>query len=345
MLRLPPFRYVAPPTLAEVVALLDAAGPKAVLLAGGTDLLPRMKRRQRTPELLVGLRHLRELQEIVPGEDGGLVIGAGCTLHTVSQHPAVVAGYPALARAAAAVASPTLRRMGTIGGNLCIDTRCTYFDLPEHTRAVTGRCLKDGGSICLAAPRSPRCWAVASSDTAPLLVALEARVRLVSPEGERVIPLRDLYRNDGLRPLALRPAEVLTEILLPPADGTSAIYRKVRRRGSIDFPLLGVAIAVRRCGGRVAQARVVLGAVSSAPLVVEEASRLLREGPLDPARVAAVAAAAAHPARPLDNTDLTAAWRKRLVRVTVARALEEMQALWREIGPSPDTLQEGRFLR
>ncbi len=346
MLRLPPFRYVAPPTLADAVALLGAAGPEAALMAGGTDLLPRMKRRQRTPAVLVGLRHLRELREIGPAAEEGLVIGAGCTLHAVSRHPRVLAGYPALAQAAAQVATPTVRRMGTIGGNLCIDTRCTFFDLPQHTRMATGRCLKDGGTVCLAAPRSPRCWAVASSDTAPLLIALGARVRLVGPEGERVIPLRDLYRDDGLRPLTLRPAEVLSEILLPPADGVRAVYRKVRRRGSIDFPLAGVAVAVRRNGGSVVEeARIVIGAVGSAPLVAEAAAAQLVGRPLDADTVAAVAAAAAHPARPLDNTDLTGAWRKHLVRVTVARALKEIGAQQGEIGFSVDAPGGGRCLR
>jgi len=322
MLRLPPFRYVAPRTLEEAVAILAEGGPDAAAMSGGTDLLPHMKRRQRTPALVVGLRHLRELRGIHRTPEGGITVGAACTLHHVSHDPEVLLQYPALADAAAQVASPTLRRMGSIGGNLCIETRCTYFDLPEHTRIASGRCLKDGGNICLAAPSSPRCWAIASSDTAPLLIALGAQVRLVGPDGERVILLQNLYRHDGLRPLALRPAEILTEILLPPADGLRAVYRKVRRRGSIDFPLVGVAAALRSNGGSLIEdARIVVGAVASAPLVAVEAGRQLVGRPLDADAIAAAASAAAYPARPLDNADLAGAWRKHMVRVTVERAL------------------------
>lgn len=325
MLRLPPFRYVVPRTLAEAVALLADGGPEAAVMAGGTDLLPHMKRRQRAAAVLVGLRHLRELQGIRRTAEGGVAVGAACTLHHVSLHPEVLLEYPALADAAGQVASPALRRMGTIGGNLCIETRCTSFDLPEHTRIALGRCLKDGGTVCLVAPRSPRCWAVASSDTAPLLIALGARVRLVGPAGERTSPLRDLYLQDGLRPLALRPAEVLTEILLPPVDGFRAVYRKVRRRGSIDFPLVGVAVAVRRNGGpSIEEARIVLGAVASAPIVAAEAGRQLVGRLLDADAIAAAATAAAYPVRPLDNADLAGAWRKQMVRITVQRALQDI---------------------
>ena len=328
MLRLPGFSYISPRTLAEATARLAEGGPDAAAIAGGTDLLPHMKRRQRCPAVLVGLRHLRELQGIGGTPAQGLTIGAGCTLAEVTQHPGIREAYPALARAAGMVATATVRQMGTIGGNLCIETRCTYFDLPEHTRIALGRCLKDGGSICLVAPRSPRCWAVASSDTAPILVALGARVRLVGPEGERVIALHELYRHDGLRPLALRSAEVLAEILLPPADGVRAVYRKVRRRGSIDFPVLSVAVALRRdARATVSEARIVLGAVASGPLVAEEAAALLTGTPLDAEAISVAAAAAAHLARPLDNTDLTGAWRKHMVRVTVERAIRELAPL------------------
>ena len=325
MLRLPAFRYISPRTLAEATARLAEGGPDTAAIAGGTDLLPHMKRRQRCPTVLVGLRHLRELQGIGGTPDQGLTIGAGCTLAAVTQHPGIREAYPALAWAAGMVATATVRQMGTIGGNLCIETRCTCFDLPLHTRDALGHCFKDGGALCLVAPRSPRCWAIASSDAAPLLIAIGAQVRLVSAAGERAISLRDLYRDDGLRPLALQPGEVLTEILLPPADGRRAAYRKVRRRGTIDFPVLGVAVAARFApDGTVKDASVVLGAVASAPLVVSEAARLLEGSRLDPETVRAAAVAATRSARPLENTDLAAAWRKHLVRVTVERALREM---------------------
>lgn len=328
MLRLPAFRYVAPRTLYEAAEHLAEDGPDAAAVAGGTDLLPHMKRRQRTPSVLVGLRHLKELHGIRSTPDGGLAIGAGCTLAEVSQHPALAARYPALTRAAELVATPTVRQMGTIGGNLCIDTRCTCFNLPLLTRTAQGLCLKDGGPICVVAPRSPRCWAVASSDTAPLLIALGARVHLMSITGERTIPLAELYCDDGLHPLSLRHGEVLTEILLPPADGTRAVYKKVRRRGTIDFPVLGVAVAVRGApADPVADARIVLGAVASTPIVAADAARLLMGSHLDPEVAAAAAVAAAGAAKPLENTDFTAGWRKHMVRVTVERAIREVAGL------------------
>lgn len=325
MLRLPPFHYVAVRTLAEAVSRLAAGGAAAVPMAGGTDLLPHMKRQVRAPAMVVGLRHLRELQGVrVSGE--GTAIGAACTLAEISRHPHIRRHYPFLSRAIDLVATATLREMGTIGGNLCVETRCAYFDLPPLSRAATGLCLKDGGGICLAAPRSARCWAVASSDCAPLLIALRARIRVHGPAGDRVMPLESLYEDDGLRPLRLAAGEIVGEILLPPPDGVRAAYHKLRRRGALEFPLAGAAVALRRDGhGRVAEARVVLSAVSSAPVVCAEAAEILQAsvykgGGLEPDIVEAAAAAAARAARPIDNTDPGAAWRKRVVQVAVRRA-------------------------
>lgn len=324
MLRLPEFTYVAPRSLHEAVRLLSDSGPDGALMAGGTDLLPHMKRRQRTPRVIIGLRHLAELRGLRGAREAGVAIGAASTLAEVARHPEIIAGYPALAQAIGQIATPAIRQMGTVGGNLLIETRCACYDLPAHTREALGHCLKDGGPICLVAPRSPRCWAIASSDTAPILIALGARTRLVAAGGERVVPLAELYRDDGLRPLSMRPGEILTEILLPPS-GARAAYRKVRRRGAIDFPMLGVAVAMRYApDGVVADARIVLGAIASAPVTAHAAADALTGRTLDPPTVAAAAEAAAKVARPLENADLAAAWRKHMVRVTVERALRDL---------------------
>ncbi|MCI0547371.1 MAG: FAD binding domain-containing protein [Candidatus Rokubacteria bacterium] len=321
MMRLPPFRYLAPVSVEDAAKLMAEHGPEAMLVAGGTDLYPNMKRRQFEPKVLVGLRGIRELRG-VRRTDGGLTIGAGTTLHAVSRHPDVAGFYPALASAAGLVSSPQLRVMGTIGGNVCVDTRCNYYNQSHAWRKAIGFCMKKDGDICLVAPGSPRCWAVSSSDTAPVLWSLGATVRLVGPRGVRVIPLSALYRDDGIEYLAKQPEEVLTEIAVPAAEGLRSAYLKLRRRGSFDFPVLGVAVALWMDGSLVREARIVLGAVASQPREAKEAAKLLAGQRLEPALIAQVADRAAGPSRPLDNTDLTHPYRKKMTRVFVARALQ-----------------------
>src|SRR5215470_5170571 len=245
MLRLPPFRYLAAHTVDEAVRLFADAGPDTMLVAGGTDLYPNMKRRQFEPRILVGLRAVSELRGVRGSASEGLAIGAGTTLTAVATHPEVVRSYPGVAAAAGRVSSPQLRNMGTIGGNICVDTRCNYYNQTHQWRKAIGFCMKKDGEICLVAPGSPRCWAVSSSDTAPAFWSLSARVRLVGPAGERTIPIAALYRDDGIQYLTRRADEIVTEIALPPAEGWRSVYLKLRRRGSFDFPILGVAAAVR----------------------------------------------------------------------------------------------------
>jgi 4-hydroxybenzoyl-CoA reductase subunit beta len=327
MMRLPPFTYHGPRTVTDAVRLLAEHGPEAVVVAGGTDLYPNMKRRQLEPRVLVGLSGVAELRGVSGSARQGLRLGATTTLATVSQHPEVVRHYPALATAAGLVSSPQLRTMGTLGGNVCVDTRCNYYNQSYPWRKAVGFCLKKDGDICLVAPGSARCWAVSSSDTAPVLWALGARVRLLGPQGERTLPLRELYRDDGIEYLAKRREEILTEILLPPADGWRSTYLKLRRRGSFDFPVLGVAVALRLDGGVVEEARIVLGAVASQPREAREAAEILRGQRLEPELIARVADLAATHARPLDNTDYAHFYRKRMTRVFVARALRRLAGL------------------
>jgi 4-hydroxybenzoyl-CoA reductase subunit beta len=327
MLRLPPFTYVAPRTVAGAVSALAEAGASGMLVAGGTDLYPNMKRRQFEPRTLVGLRAIRELRGVRGSARGGLTIGAGETLAAVASHPEVAGGYPALATAAGLVSSPQLRRMGTIGGNVCVDTRCNYYNQTFAWRKAIGFCMKKDGDICLVAPGSPRCWAVSSSDTAPVLWSLGARVRLVGPGGERTIPIGDLYRDDGIEYLAKRADEVLTEIALPPADGWRSVYLKLRRRGSFDFPVLGVAVAVQLEGDVARDARVVLGAVASTPREVPAAAGALRGQRLTLALIDHAARLAAVPSKPLDNTDFSHPYRKNVTRIFVARALARLAGL------------------
>ncbi len=327
MMRLPPFQYFAPRSAEEAVRLLAEHGPDAMVVAGGTDLYPNMKRRQFEPKVLVGLRKIRELTGISGDARHGITIGAGTTLTAVSNHPEVFAHYPALARAAGLVSTPQLRNMGTIGGNVCLDTRCNYYNQSYHWRKSIGFCLKKDGDICLVAPGSPKCWAISSSDTAPVLWSLGAHVRLVGPKGEREIPIETLFQDDGIQYLTKAPDEVLTHIRLPAVDGWRSTYWKLRRRGSFDFPILGVAVALRLEKDVVRDARIVFGAVACQPRESQEAARLLRGQRLTPDLIAEVAQVAGKPAKPLDNADLTLSYRKRMSRVFVSRALRELAGL------------------
>jgi len=332
MMRLPAFDYVAAKTVEEALRALADAGPDGMLVAGGTDLYPNMKRRQFEPKTLVGLRAIKDLRGISGSAREGVTIGACTTLTAVASHPGVARDYPALATAAGVVSSPQLRNMGTLGGNVCVDTRCNYYNQTYEWRKAIGFCMKKDGDICLVAPGSDRCWAVSSSDTAPVLWSLGARLRLHGPGGERTIPVAALFHDDGIAYLAKRPDEIVTEILLPPADGWRSVYLKLRRRGSFDFPILGVAVALRLEGDVVREARVVLGAVASVPREAPKAAEALVGRRLTTETIEAAAEAAAGPARPLDNTDLTHPYRKKVARVFVARALARLAGL--DHGPS-----------
>jgi 4-hydroxybenzoyl-CoA reductase subunit beta len=322
MLRLPPFRYLAPHSLSEALTMLAGEGEQTMLVAGGTDLYPNMKRRQFTPASLIGLRGVRELQLISGSPEQGMRIGAGVTLARLAAHPDIQRGYPALAVAAASISTPQLRNMGTLGGNVLLDTRCNYYNQTEFWRHSIGYCMKKDGDICLVAPGSPRCWAISSADSAPVLLSLDAQVRLNSVHGERLLPIADLYRDDGMYPYTRGSDEILSEIILPPGTGWQSSYLKLRRRGSFDFPMLGVAIALRLDEQEIVrEARIVLGALASRPVVATEAARMLIGQGLTAELLEKVAAQAAKQGRPLDNADLTMSYRKQVLPVYVRRAL------------------------
>ena len=328
MMRLPRFRYLAPRSLDEATLTLADLGPEAAPLAGGTDLLPNMKRRQQTPATVVGLRGVPDLRAREGDPSRGLTLGAMTRLSELVGDGALCATWPALARAASLVATPPLRNMATLGGNLCLDTRCSYYDQSHEWRQAIGFCMKKDGEVCWVAPGSPRCWAVSSSDTAPVLCALGAEVTLRSRDGERRIPVGELFADDGMRHLARRPDELLTTVHLPPpAPGERATYLKLRRRGSFDFPVLGVAARVRLdAGGVVEAARIVLGGVGSRPHEAREAAEFLVGRRLaDEEVVREAARLASQVAKPLQNTDFALGWRKQAAREYAARALRELR--------------------
>src|SRR5205085_10346314 len=269
------------------------------------------------------LAHLRDLQGVHRTAEGGFELGGLVTLAAASRHPELAAAHPGYAEAAGLVSSPPLRNVGTIGGNLCVDTRCNYYDMTYEWRKAIGFCMKKDGDICLVAPGSPRCWAVASSDTAPAAIALGAVVVLAGPDGERELPVAALYRDDGIEYLAKQPHEVVTAIRLPAPKGLLTAYVKLRRRGSIDFPLAGAAVALTLDGPIVTGCRIALAAVASHPLEVPEAGAFLAGKRLTDETISAAGELAAKPARPLDNADLTHLWRKKMVRVIVERAIRQ----------------------
>ncbi len=323
MMRLPSYRYRAPHTVADAAAWLAESPSDTMLLAGGTDLIPNMKRRQQTPTTVIGLRGIPELTQVTNG--AGMAIGAGVTLTALVHDPRVRAQYAGLWQAAAQIATPHLRNMGTIGGNICLDTRCTYYDQTFEWRKAINFCMKKDGDTCWVATSSDRCLAVSSTDSAPALISLGATVTLVSASGTREVALSDLYVNDGMHYLTRRPDEILTAVRLPSADGWRSTYWKLRRRGSFDFPVASVAAAARFDGAHIVEARIVLGAVASRPLEVTAAADRLAGQALTDDLIAAVADDAYALAKPMDNTDFELVWRKKVVRSLVTSALRELR--------------------
>jgi len=319
VLRLPSFRYLQPRSLAEALKMKADAGPDGMFVAGGTDLYPNMKRRHQEPRTVISFMGIPELSRL-----DGWNVGTCVTLTALSNLPTFQ--HSAIATAARLVSTPLLRNMGTLGGNLCLDTRCNYYNQSYEWRKSIDFCMKKEGHICWVAPSSPRCWAVSSSDVAPVMVAIGAAYRLVGPQGERVVPAGRFYHNDGINYLTKQPDEILAEVRLPEPNGWDAVYHKLRRRGSFDFPVLGVAAWIKWNGKTVAEARVVLGGVASYPQEVPEAGAALRGNQLSDESIAAAADAAYQPSKPMDNTDFDLSWRKQMTRVYVKRALAELRA-------------------
>jgi 4-hydroxybenzoyl-CoA reductase subunit beta len=325
MMRLPLFEFRAPRTMEEAARILNGEGANAMPLAGGTDLLPNMKRRQQVPRTLMSLRHIESLARVQLA-DSGSRLGACLTLSDIAEDRRFRNGMMALVQAASQVATPQIRNMATLGGNICLDTRCNYYDQSYEWRKAINFCLKKDGTTCWVAPGSPKCVAVSSTDTAPALIALGARVRLVSSAGEREVMLSELYNNDGVNYIRRRPDEILTEVLLDSLRGWKSTYWKLRRRGSFDFPVLSVAAAARfSSNGAVEHARIVVGSAASRPLVAIEAAKFLMGRALNQETIAEAAAIAARIAKPLDNTDFDMTWRKKVTAEFVTYALRELR--------------------
>jgi 4-hydroxybenzoyl-CoA reductase subunit beta len=328
MLRLPPFRYHRPDSLDEARELLDRHGDEARLIAGGTDLIPNMKHGLFSPAHLVSLRGLDELRGAVEN-DGWIEIGAAETLADVASHPIVRLQLPSLAKAAGLVAGPQIRNSATIGGNLCLDTRCTYYNQTEFWRGALGYCLKKDGSVCHVTRVGKKCVAAHSADTPPVLMVLGAELELLGPQGTRTISVADFFVADGIWNTVREKGEILTRIRIPTRGKEfSTAYRKLRIRGSIDFPLLSVAVGARRDeGGSLQEIKGVVTGLGARPRVLTGWEELAVGSRPDAELVSALAERAHAQCHPLENMIVDPEWRRAMVRVETARALSEVLGL------------------
>lgn len=322
---LPQFKLLRPRTLDEALSLLAkhaGESPAATrVVAGGTDLIPSMRQKLFEPEYVLDIRNVAGLKDIRQ-TDRGVEIGALASLTSIEQSALLRRRYPVLTEAAATVASPLLRNMGTIGGNICLDTRCLWYNQSLTWRKGCGFCIKKDGDLCHVAPGGTKCWAVFSGYTPPALLCLAAEIEIASASGSRRMPLSDFYTGEGDAYRNLRSDELLTRIFLPESSADyRGVYRKLRVRGSIDYPLAGVAVVMNKSNGHIADARVAITAVNPAPLLVKGAGELLAGQTLDEASAVAIGDLAAKMARPLTTSALTPEYRREMIRVFTKRAV------------------------
>lgn len=321
---LPRFDYAEPASLRQANALLKKRNANALPIAGGTDLLQSLKYRLKSPALVVDLNGIPRLNRISYSAKLGLQIGALVSLRQLAENALVQEKYPALGDAARQVGTLQLQTMGTVGGNLCQDTLCLFYNRPPMTRQMLEPCLKLDGAVCHTVSGSQKCWATYSGDLAPVLLVLRAQIKIADAKGQRWMPLAKLYSGDGLRPNILKPGQILTEIRIPPpAPDSATVYLKLRVRHTIDYPLLGVAVSLKMKQGICQDARLALTAVDSAPIVVAEAENL-KGKPItddDLARLGEIAYKRAHPV--VNVSEYAPAYRKEMVKVYVRNAMRK----------------------
>jgi len=325
MLRLHSYEYYRPHTVDEAITLLARHAGDVMPIAGGTDLVPNMKHKLFTPGHLVSLRGIEQMRGI--GEDAaGFTIGAGTSLDHLASSPSVRETLPSLARACSLVSGPQLRRMGTIGGNVCLDTRCTYYNQTLFWRKALGYCLKKDGSACHVVKGGTRCVAAHSADAATALLPLEAELRIVGPEGERTIPISSFFTSDGVWNRRMEPGELLVTIHVPrPTAGTRHSFQKLRARDSIDFPLLNLAVRVDFTEAEtVADLQIAASGMGSYPRKLGKVGAAAVGSRLTDAVVEEVTRQAFRQCHPLDNISVDAEWRHAMVPVLVRRALSEI---------------------
>ena len=319
---LPSFQLLRPRTLDEAIAMMAKHPGEIKVVAGGTDLLPSMKQKLFAPPYVMDLRGAGELRGIRSVAGRGVGIGALTTLSAVEHSPIIRRDYPVLYDAVKTVASPVLRNMGTIGGNICLDTRCLWYNQSLQWRKSCGFCLKKDGNLCHVAPGGSFCWAAFSGDTPPALLCLEAELEIAGCDGVRHTPLSEFYVNDGIVRLHLASDEIVTRVFLPERSaGWRGSYYKLRMRGSIDYPLAGVAVAMRMKAGRVGDARVAITALNPAPHLVKDAELHLVGKVPDEELAEQAGELVARTAKPLTTSALTPEYRREIVKVFAKRAV------------------------
>jgi 4-hydroxybenzoyl-CoA reductase subunit beta len=325
---LPAFRILQPRTVEEAVRMLADNGPAAMVIAGGTDVIPNLQMKLFSPRVLVDIKPIRSMAEISFSPRDGLRIGALATLTHVLDTLWMPEKFPVLASAVGTIAGPLQRNMGTLGGNLCLETRCRWYNQSHFWRQSLGGCLKKDGDICHVAPGGKFCWAAWSGDSAPALLTLDAEVEISGPPGSHRLALRDFYQNDGKDRIALAQGELLTAVHVPARmAGRRGIYHKLRVRDSIDYPLAGVAVAMEiDSAGICRDARVALTAVNPAPVLVPQANEWLAGQKWSSELAERVAHAAIQTGKPLTTSASTPVYRRDMVRVFTSRALE---AAWK----------------
>ena len=325
-MRLPGFDHFVPKTVGEACDLLREHRGKAKVIAGGTDLLVRMKQKLLTHSSVVDLKGISELEHISGEQGGGLRIGALSRLRSIEGSSLIKDKFSLLAQAAGRVATLQIRNMATVGGNLCLDSRCWYYNQSHFWRRSRPSCYKRGGDLCHVVKGGDRCYALYQADTASVLMALGARVKVVSSEGERVIALKDFFTGEGKSVSVLQPHEILTEIQVPFLPSHSGgVYLKDSARDVIDFPILGVAVVLtlESDNGLCGEAKIVLGAVSSAPVEVGEAEEVLKEKKITEGLIEEAAKVASKEVRPFTQMGIPASYKRRMVQVFTKQALGE----------------------
>jgi 4-hydroxybenzoyl-CoA reductase subunit beta len=331
---LPAFRILQPRSVDEACRMLDQHCADAMIIAGGTDVIPNLQMKLFAPRVLLDIKPLRELSQIAFSPREGLRIGGTASLTHILETPWLAEKFSVLASAISTIAGPLQRNMGTIGGNLCLETRCRWYNQSYFWRNSLGGCLKKEGDVCHVAPGGKFCWAAWSGDSAPAFLTLGAEVEIASCVGTRRIPLHDFYKNDGKDRIALAGNELVTAVHVPPRmAGRRGVYYKLRVRDSIDYPLAGVAVAMEvDSSGICRDARVALSAVNPAPVLVREASQALTGQKWSPELAEQVAHAAIRTGKPLTTSASTPVYRRDMVRIFTRRALEEV---WRTAQQSP----------
>ena len=323
MLTVPAFEWVRPKRLEDALDHLAAHGRESLPVAGGTDAVPNLKHRLHEPRWIVhlaGLQGLRYVRE----KAGAIELGPLVTLSEIARHPLILRELPSLARAASLVASPQIRNMGTLGGNLCLDTRCTYYNQTLFWREALGFCLKKSGTLCHVGPQGKRCVAAHSSDVAPALISLGAEIEIGGAAGRRTMALDEFFVGDGVHNNVLKPEELVLRVTVPAAArGRAASYLKLRPRGAIDFPMLSVAFSARVSNGACDDARLVVSALGAKPRLIGGLDGLVKGRSLDDQLGAALADAAYKQCHPLINVPYDHDYRREMVPVFVRRAVHD----------------------